>query len=73
LGHDSLLSISACSDNNFNNYTPMADFRHSICVPVKFYLNADTDKSKILSDNKGKAGVYLFTHKESGKICKFFY
>lgn len=45
----------------------MADFRHSICVPVKFYLNADTDKLQILKDNKGKAGVYLFTHKESGK------
>ena len=45
----------------------MADFRHSICVPVKFYLSADTDKLQILKDNKGKAAVYLFTHKESGK------
>src|SRR5690606_28603573 len=34
---------------------------------VIVYSNAETDKSKILSDNKGKAGIYLWTHKESGK------
>ena len=34
---------------------------------VIVYSNADTDKSKILSDNKGKAGIYQWTHKESGK------
>lgn len=32
-----------------------------------FYSNALTDKAKILSDNKGKAGIYLWTHKESDK------
>jgi group I intron endonuclease len=36
-------------------------------APVIIYSNADTDKSKILEDNKDKAGVYLWTHKESGK------
>lgn len=34
-------------------------------VPVKIYTNALTDKSKILSDNKGKAGIYLWTLLES--------
>lgn len=32
------------------------------------YTNAETDKSTILSDNKGKAGVYMWKHKESGKM-----
>lgn len=32
------------------------------------YENAETDKSTILLDSKGKAGIYQWTHKESGKI-----
>lgn len=31
------------------------------------YNNTETDKSQILSDNKGKTGIYLWTNKESGK------
>jgi len=31
------------------------------------YFNADTDKSQILSDNKGKVGIYMWTHIESGR------
>lgn len=27
-------------------------------VPVASYLNADTDKFKIIKDNKGKSGIY---------------
>ena|SRR5690606_7107214 len=34
---------------------------------VKIYNNAETDKLQILSDNKGKAGIYQWTHLESGK------
>lgn len=37
-------------------------------VPVIVYNNVDIHKSKILKDNKGKAGIYLWTHLESGKI-----
>ena len=37
-------------------------------VPIMIYSNADMAKSQILSDNKGKAGIYLWTHLESGKI-----
>lgn len=29
---------------------------------IKFYNNADTDKLQILEDNKGKAGIYVWTH-----------
>lgn len=38
-----------------------------LAASVIVYSNAETDKSKILSENKGKAGIYLWTHKESGK------
>lgn len=37
-------------------------------VPVREYCNADSQKEEILKENKGKAGIYLFTHKESGKM-----
>jgi hypothetical protein len=37
-------------------------------VPVIIYNNAKTDKSRILSDLKGKAGIYQWTYKESGKF-----
>jgi hypothetical protein len=37
-------------------------------IPIVTYSNADTKKSQILSDNKGKAGIYLCAHIESGKI-----
>lgn len=36
-------------------------------IPVIIYDNAETDKDKILSDNKGRTGIYMWTHKESGK------
>lgn len=29
------------------------------------YFNAETDKVRILKENTGKAGIYLFTHRES--------
>jgi hypothetical protein len=31
------------------------------------YSNADSDKLKILSENKGKTAIYGWTHKESDK------
>ena len=37
-------------------------------IELKVYKNAETEKLQILSDNKGKAGIYLRKHKESGKI-----
>jgi hypothetical protein len=36
-------------------------------VAIIVYSNANTDKLKILSDNKGRAGIYMWTHNESGK------
>jgi predicted GIY-YIG superfamily endonuclease len=37
-------------------------------TPVIIYLNAETDKSKILTDNKGRAGIYLWAHIGSNSI-----
>jgi len=37
-------------------------------IPVIIYSNTDTDKLQIITDTKGKTGIYLWTHKESGKI-----
>lgn len=37
-------------------------------ILIVFYDNINTDRSRILSDNKEKTGIYQWTHKESGKI-----
>jgi len=52
---------------DFNQFHQTSDILLLFIVPIMIYDNADTDKSIILSDNKGKAGIYLWTHKLSGK------
>ena len=42
-------------------------FLYSTLIPISLYPNAETDKPKILKDNKGKAGIYMWTHIDSGK------
>src|SRR5437588_488642 len=37
-------------------------------VPVKFYPNSDTCKVQILSDNKNKSGIYMWTNNINKKI-----
>lgn len=37
-------------------------------VPLIVYDSIEINKSEILSDNKGKTGIYLWTHKESNKM-----
>ena len=37
-------------------------------VPIIIYSNAETDKSTILTSNKGKTGIYMWTHIETGRI-----
>jgi hypothetical protein len=49
--------------NNNNNFSNNNSF-----VPVTIYKNAEIDKSRILSDLKGKAGIYQWKHNESGQI-----
>ena len=35
--------------------------------PIKSYLDADLNKESIIKDNKNKSGIYMWTHKISGK------
>ena len=35
--------------------------------PIKIYSNAEDDKAKILSENKNKAGIYIWKNKINGK------
>jgi len=51
-------SINHNSNNNNNNKLPTA---------IKSY-DVGTDRSKILSENKDKTGIYMWVHKESGKF-----
>lgn len=37
-------------------------------VPVAVYPNADTLKSTIIKDNRGKSGVYRWINKENNKM-----
>ena len=36
-------------------------------VPIKIYKNADLDKLRIISENKGKSGIYRWTNLSNGK------
>ncbi len=44
------------------------NFNNKVFEPVVIYIDVDTLKSQILKVNKGKAGIYQWTHKESNKI-----
>lgn len=44
------------------------DGLESFLVPIMIYSNAENDKSRILFDNRGKTGIYMWTHNLSGKI-----
>jgi len=46
---------------SFSDFAVYLNF-NAICV----YSNADTQKKQILTENKGKAGVYRWTNQESG-------
>jgi hypothetical protein len=37
-------------------------------ILIIVYNNVGMDKSRILSDNKGKIGIYMWTHIETGRI-----
>ncbi len=51
-------SINNSLNNNSNN---------NITYPIISYKNVDIQKIEILKANKRKTGIYIWTHKESGK------
>jgi hypothetical protein len=46
-------------------YTCQYSYFMSSFVPLMIYHNAETEKDKILKDNKGKTGIYMWIHKKS--------
>lgn len=55
--------------SSIQDFSTILGFSDLFCnLSIIIYTNAETDKSRILSDNKGLAGIYKFTHKESGKF-----
>lgn len=57
------MGIKIINTKNMNNTNNNVSFS-----PVIIYNNADTEKSRILSDNRGKAGIYMWTHLETKRI-----
>ena len=53
-------------DLYFYSYSTV-DLHYSLVLPVLIYSNPKSDKSKILSENKGKPGIYLWKNKKNGK------
>jgi hypothetical protein len=49
-----------------SNYINKNANESAIITPI-IYENADIDRLRILTDNKEKAGIYQWEHKESGK------
>ena len=47
--------------------SPSCSVPSSPTIPVKTYFNAEADKATILSDNKNKSGIYMFTNLNNGK------
>jgi len=41
----------------------------SVFVPIMIYSNENLNKSTILSGNKDRSTIYMWTHNKSGKIC----
>lgn len=60
-----LLNLQLFSPNNYDQLYPLCSLLYVLPVGVKFYENADTQKLSIIADNKGKTGIYQWTHKGS--------
>jgi len=49
----------------------ITSFQESLLtIPIIVYSNTETGKSAILTETKGKAGIYQWTQNKSGKIYR---
>jgi len=65
---DILLSSSGAGTRNNVRGPGISSFQDILLVaPVIVYINAETDRFKILLGNKGKTGIYQWTHLKSSK------
>jgi len=58
-------SLSQANNQNSDSSSPKGNRKLN---PILSYLDVVADKSRLLSENKGKPGIYLWIHNESGKI-----
>jgi group I intron endonuclease len=65
--HPIILNIKRNWDS-INYYSTNIENLSAKFVPVIIYNNAETDKLRILTDSKQKAGIYMWKHNESGKV-----
>lgn len=49
------------------NLFEIHDFLILSIIPIMFYSKADSEKINILTENRGKAGIYQWTHISSGR------
>lgn len=54
--------------SDFSLFINTDNISNSWIVPIMIYHNAKVDKSQILKDNKGKAGIYMWVNMVSHKI-----
>lgn len=53
--------------DSWGNSTDFAPIFSLAAAPIRTYSNSDLDKLDILSENKDKSGIYMWTHIQSGK------
>jgi group I intron endonuclease len=54
------------TDNNSQDSQDVPNKETKVSAVI-IYSNTEVNRSQILSDNKGSGGIYMWTHKESGK------
>jgi hypothetical protein len=59
-------SVAKLNTIGIRTFHSTAGHNNSNITPMVTYINADTDKFNILTDNKGKSGVYRFTNTKTG-------
>jgi len=61
--------LSILDSSGIQEFLGFLDFSDLVCnFSIIVYSNMETDKSEILSENKGLAGVYKIAHVESDKL-----
>jgi len=67
-GSKSLILLNEINSNETLANETITIQEDLLAIAVILYKNVETDKFSILEDNKGKTGIYKWTHKQSKKI-----
>jgi group I intron endonuclease len=63
-----ILGFTPSETTDLFSFMAAHSFLLSAVAPLVVYNNADTQKTSILSENRGKSGVYRWIYKETGKF-----